>query len=1321
MRNLVIESQWTNTFNDGDFLPHEKYHCCYNADKDRYYIIEGEDNRFLAIDASNNRKYIDEEVIFNNKELKPIGIEYCSINQEVYVACDCGLVICMTYLDDEKVKYEEIADFTNGLQCMKISPDHEVVVLITKDNVVITLSSNFDILQEVNLTSKEFGEKQFITVGWGKKETQFHGSEGKAAAKAKSAVIGKTDTDNGLPRITWKGDGTLFAVSYIDEEANARRFKVFDREGILQYTSELVDCLEGTLSWKPSGNLIASTRKLPNKHTVALFEKNGLLHREFTLPLETKNVQIEDLVWSRDSDILAVWYKDIASGIMTVQLWGEKNYHWYLKQTITYPKNNPVLYLAWSPQVNKDLLILSSKNSTIYTFYWTVTHSHGKDLADKAVVSVIDGNKVLVTGFRDGIVPPPMAQQTIQFDEPVNAISFAPKQIQDSEISSNDFLVLLSNNKIEFCQNINESWAVQYAKKKLYNVDLRLKDAKKYSFHLLQHLFWYKPNIVLCSVSLGVKSSLCEIHLLDVEGVEEITVDAKIIQEMPGQIEHIVPSSDSKTVYIVVNNKIYSYNDRDGLSKSDLVIMNESSTRAMVKVEFVMFGEKEAIVTLSRKYVLYVNGKQVSNNITSFFVHSEFLLLTTLQHALICFKLDENGLDQLCTRDLTIQPWENEANVVHRKQELSIRRLERGSTLVMAIPKDARAILQMPRGNLECIQPRALSLAIIGNFIDKLDYHKAFDLMRKQRIDLNLLYDHNPQSFIEHAEKFVQDVKNANWLSLFLTDLKDEDVTRTTYASSYENRSKQPEESVSGKVEAVCEVLRKIMEQNSNDFVQPILISLVKNQKKVGLENALKKIKQLKAQENVNQQGFSAEEALKYLLYMVDVNVLYDIALGMYDFELVMLVAQKSQKDPKEYISYLNTLNGLEENYRKFSIDSYLKRYNSALTHIAKIPDRFDECMYFIQCHELYSQGLKLYNSKSSEFKQITVAYGKHLSSKAKYREAGIMFTKGKDYVEALNAFKQANSWQDAIVTAMKLNLSFPQLTELYEELVSRLLEDKRYEAAAVILSKHLNRYEDAVATLCEGRHWHQAWTDAHCMKREDLIETHVKPGILDHAEFMLSQIRQHKQDFEKYKNRLGVVRAQAAARELAMRNLFDVDDEPTGNERGDFSDLISDTTSIAGSTMSRSSQASRSTGRSYRSSKNRRKHERKLQSIKEGSVYEDLALIRTLHQLVSQAYKQRDEVRSIAEMLLFINSDQLAAELYKVMSEFLEDIYQGKREIWPPAEIKSPDSEEPSSSSTNLPSPSTIPQNLIEPRLLNPPEEQPSDWKLDAFKVSSK
>ena len=32
------------------------------------------------------------------------------------------------------------------------------------------------------------------------------------------------------------------------------------------------------------------------------------------------------------------------------------------------------------------------------------------------------------------------------------------------------------------------------------------------------------------------------------------------------------------------------------------------------------------------------------------------------------------------------------------------------------------------------------------------------------------------------------------------------------------------------------------------------------------------------------------------MLFLVDVNQMYDVALGMYDFELVLMVAEKSQK-----------------------------------------------------------------------------------------------------------------------------------------------------------------------------------------------------------------------------------------------------------------------------------------------------------------------------------------------------------------------------------------------------------------------------------------
>lgn len=38
------------------------------------------------------------------------------------------------------------------------------------------------------------------------------------------------------------------------------------------------------------------------------------------------------------------------------------------------------------------------------------------------------------------------------------------------------------------------------------------------------------------------------------------------------------------------------------------------------------------------------------------------------------------------------------------------------------------------------------------------------------------------------------------------------------------------------------------------------------------------------------------EDAIKYIIFLSDVNKLYDVALGMYNFQLVLMIAQYSQK-----------------------------------------------------------------------------------------------------------------------------------------------------------------------------------------------------------------------------------------------------------------------------------------------------------------------------------------------------------------------------------------------------------------------------------------
>jgi elongator complex protein 1 len=95
-----------------------------------------------------------------------------------------------------------------------------------------------------------------------------------------------------------------------------------------------------------------------------------------------------------------------------------------------------------------------------------------------------------------------------------------------------------------------------------------------------------------------------------------------------------------------------------------------------------------------------------------------------------------------------------------------------------------KLVLQMPRGNLESIYPRALVLSVVRSSLTTLDFKTAFVLCRKHRIDMNLIVDHNPESFMGHVRLFIQQVAEVDYLNLFVSSLRDEDVTVTMYPSS---------------------------------------------------------------------------------------------------------------------------------------------------------------------------------------------------------------------------------------------------------------------------------------------------------------------------------------------------------------------------------------------------------------------------------------------------------------------------------------------------------------------------------------------------------
>jgi elongator complex protein 1 len=181
-------------------------------------------------------------------------------------------------------------------------------------------------------------------VGWGSKQTQFHGSLGKAAAQASSTpvhAVGSSPDDDGLPRVSWRTDAAFFAVSSLEgnsaatntESPKTRRvLRVYDRTGALQSTGEALAGLEHSLAWRPAGTggsaqLLASTQRFgypgggvgrAGRHDIVFFERNGLRHGEFGLRIKSTgsslgkdgrdwSYRVKELAWSADATVLAVW------------------------------------------------------------------------------------------------------------------------------------------------------------------------------------------------------------------------------------------------------------------------------------------------------------------------------------------------------------------------------------------------------------------------------------------------------------------------------------------------------------------------------------------------------------------------------------------------------------------------------------------------------------------------------------------------------------------------------------------------------------------------------------------------------------------------------------------------------------------------------------------------------------------------------------------------------------------------------------------------------------------------------------------------------
>lgn len=111
----------------------------------------------------------------------------------------------------------------------------------------------------------------------------------------------------------------------------------------------------------------------------------------------------------------------------------------------------------------------------------------------------------------------------------------------------------------------------------------------------------------------------------------------------------------------------------------------------------------------------------------------------------------------------------------------------------------------------------------------------------------------------------------------------------------------------------------------------------------------------------------------------------------MYDFQLVLMVAQYSQKDPKEYLPFLRELRALDTHEQRFRIDDHLGRRDRALRNLAAAgPERFEDASSYLARYELYDEAFKLYRDDAERLPAIHELYGDYLYDRREFHDAAI-------------------------------------------------------------------------------------------------------------------------------------------------------------------------------------------------------------------------------------------------------------------------------------------------------------------------------------------
>ncbi|EOO00048.1 putative elongator complex protein [Phaeoacremonium minimum UCRPA7] len=943
------------------------------------------------------------------------------------------------------VHIEIVGSIDAGIKTARWSPDEELIVISTGADTLVFMSRGFDAIAEATMTSDDLKASKHVSVGWGKKETQFQGKGAKALRdptipeKVDEGVL--SASDDGRTTISWRGDGAYVAINSI-VSGSRRVIRVYTREGVLDSVSEPVDGLEGSLSWRPAGNLMAVIQRLADRVDVIFFERNGLKHGQFTLRAPEALSESITLEWNSDSTVLAVILKS------AIQLWTMGNYHWYLKQEISLQTPKPLI--SWHPEKPLRLATAASDDLIQQEYVFTTCRGSMKPPHDHGAIAVIDGQTVKVTAFRTANVPPPMAMFELQAKSNIVDVAFS---------HDNSALAILHQTGIDLYQ-----WQTK-----------------------------------------GPRS--------------------------------LIPKLLSKV---------------DFETSEDAVLSG-----GVLRISFAGKGE---------------------------------------------------------------------LSLLHYNQDQKLSRFL-----------------------FEADTPESLRF--------ETDIATPIESLRMQ--------------FLANVGLFLDQLQDVTYIDLFLSSLREEDVTQTMYKNTKpakkidagivlpngQTATAAPTLLATTKVNTICDAVLKSLRTRQDTNLQNIITAHV-CKTPPALDDGLLVVAEL-----MQEDDSLAERAVEHICFLQDVNRLYDHALGLYNLDLALLVAQQSQRDPREYLPFIQTLHQMSDLRRRFTIDDHLGRREKALAHLQTL-HAFDEVQNYTTKHNLYQIALKLYRYEPEHHKNLTDLYAAYLESRSQFRDAGLAYESLGNFAKATSCYRAAGAgaWH------------------LAGTLAEALYETKDYASAARIHDEYLSSTDSAVRCLCKGYHFADAMRLAVLRNRPELLESTIDTGLADALSSSTELLADCKAQLRAQVPRIAELRKKAAEDPLAFyegerpSGLGDVPDDVSiaaSSRVSTSASLFTRYTGKSGSVGTLGSNVSRAT------SKNRKREEKKRARGRKGTVYEEEYLVNSVRRLVERVEETKGEVEKLVFGLMRRGMAERARAIEALMDEIVEACRVAIKEVFGNGEEEKPQAQE--------------------------------------------